>query len=157
MTHYREAVRALLAADATLTALATNGVWDFDRIVSQGYGTDGMTLNVLMTSTGAVILPTIYLAWTTETPIYPIKARARRAMLNVYFYDWDGYATIQQMRQRVYDLLHEQRVTFTEPANYYCRQIVAVGNIVYQKDAELGGACFEQARYELRLIDVTGV
>lgn len=158
MTHYREAVRLLLANDATLTALATNGVWDFDRVMSQGFGTDGITQNVLMGSTGMVILPTVYLNWTSETPIYPIKARAKRAMFEVYFYDWDGYATIRQMRQRVYDLLHEQRVSFDEPANYYCRQIVAAGDVTNQKDAELGGACFERTRFEARLIPlISGV
>lgn len=156
MTHYREAVRAKLAGDAPLAALATNGVWDFDRIVSQGFGTNGITLDVL-TNNAVLIQPTVYLNWTSETPIYPVKARAWRAMVEVYLYDWDGYVTIRQMRQRVYELLHEKRVSFNEPANYFCRQIVSVGDVTYQKDAELGGACFERSRYEMRLIDIAGV
>jgi hypothetical protein len=154
MTSLRQAIRAKLEANTALAALATGGIWDHDEIAAAGYGRDGLTVKVIATSgSNPVIKPSIYVKTGVGTPIYPIKAQGKNYAFDIFFYDQQDFEVIQQMRDLVYEALHEQRVTFTQPANWYCRQIVFAADVLNDwRDETLKGAATAMSRYRAYII-----
>ncbi len=149
MTTIRAAVRARLTGDATLVALATGGIHDEDSLNNE----NGLTPEALQTTNSPIIRPGIYIGWTTSDPfgVNDATLHAERAFLEVYYYQQVGYATITAMRDRVKVLLHQQRVTFDEPANQYCNAMIWAGDVLNQKDEEMAGASMERSRYEVHI------
>lgn len=98
--------KTLLEADATLLALATGGVWDWDE-------TGRMGINRTNTSTAFTdgkIKPCILLKLGSSVPFGDIaddenKIVGARDRLEVWAYQDNGYNTINAMLARVYTLL----------------------------------------------------
>ncbi len=154
MTSLGQAVRLKLEGDATLAALATGGIWDHDEIEAQDLGRDGLTLAVVTAGT-PVVKPCLYLNLSSNSPIYPVKARGKQWLLDVYGYDHQRYTTIRAMQDRAYTLLHQTRVDFNEPAGWYCREIVYAGQIINEwQDPSLGNACMSLTRYRIFVIEL---
>lgn len=133
------AVKTLLANDATLAALATNGVKDDDDV-----GREGLTESDLTGAT-PIIQPTIYINWETDIP-WNNAIVSRRIFFTVFFYDDSTYGTIESMVRQVYDLLHQQRVAID--GDDYVYAFLNVGDTLRFRDDRLGGAASAQSRYE---------
>lgn len=141
MTTLYAATHTLLTNDATLAALATGGVHDV-----QSLGRQELELADITAGT-PLVKPAVFLRWTTETEFVRV-INARRVYLDIYVYQDTGYLVTAQMRDRIFTLLHQQRVTFTEPAGDYLYAFVWAGDVVQQQDDTLGGASMERSRYE---------
>jgi hypothetical protein len=145
-TTLRAALRALLAADTALAALATNGVKDLDTL-----GRAGLELADLNGGTAA-IKPTVFIRWSTAAPYSDSVLNARSLFVELYFYADQGYTTIESMRARVFALLHQKRVSFDSPTNEHLCAFRWAGDVLQQVDDQLGGAAFERSRYEGHLV-----
>lgn len=105
--------KAILEADATLLALATGGIWDWDE-------TGRMGINRSNAATAAawangIIKPCLLLKLRTSVPFGGIADDAAqvvsaRDMLEVWGYQDSGYATIKSMLGRVYTLLQGKQL-----------------------------------------------
>lgn len=144
MTTLREAVKAVLVGDATLTALATGGVHDMDSV-----GHEGLTRKTLMVSGQVEIRPGIYIVWSSVVPFGKAQAtiRANRVFFEVYFYQDTGFDVCEQMRKRVKELLNYQTVTPNEPADEWCHQFIWAGDVVGVRDDRMS-ASMERSRYQ---------
>lgn len=99
--------KAVLEADATLVALATGGIWDFDE--TGRLGLSRTTTPDAYDSFG-IILPSMLLKQRSDTPDFVLaddntQYVSSKVMLEVWFYEDTGYSTIEAMRNRVYTLL----------------------------------------------------
>ncbi len=144
MTTLQAATRALLTGDTTLAALATGGIHDPESL-----GRQELELKDVTASGSPLVKPAVFLRWTTQDPMSATALRAVRGFVEAYFYQDTGYATIQQMRQRVWQLLDQQRVTVTEPSGVRHCAFVWAGDVIEQQDDSLGGASMERSRYEV--------
>jgi len=103
-------VRTVLAADSTLMALLTGGVYTWtttgklfisrdNTATSTAFDADG-TLKpcCVVKSRSAVPVPTL-----TD----PLPLQGERTVLELWFYQDDGYTTIESAKQRAFKLLHE--------------------------------------------------
>lgn len=149
MADLHAAVKALLATDATLLAISGfNGVLDDDNV-----GGEGLKESDLRGGT-ALYLPTVYLNWTTETPISRGPQMGFGAssgdqgvsvFLEVFFYDEANYSDIETMRLRTTKLLHQQRVSID---THYLYNFIWRGDVKRQFDDRLGGVRMERSRFE---------
>lgn len=103
--------KTLLEADATLLALATGGVWDFDETGRMGLG----RTNTTAAFTDGKIKPCVLLKLRSSVPFGEIADDAAqivsaRDMLEVWAYQDIGYATIKSMLDRVYTLLQGKQL-----------------------------------------------
>jgi len=144
MTTLREAVKAVLVADATLTALATGGVHDMDSV-----GHKGLTRETLMVSGQVAIRPGIYIVWSSVVPFGEAQAtiRANRVFFEIYFYQDTGFAVCSQARKRVKVLLNYKTVVPDAPADEWCHQIMWAGDVVGVRDDRMS-ASMERSRYQ---------
>ncbi len=105
-------VRSVLAADATLAAIATGGVYDWNSA-----GRDG----IVRTSTPAAfgsngrIKPFIMVTSSGGAPDGVLVDEAAQyvsyqAIIGVWMYQDTGYEVIESMRNRVYTLLHAKQI-----------------------------------------------
>ena len=144
------ATKAYLKADAALvTAVGSAAqIKDDDDV-----GPEGLKIEDLYGSTPRVS-NTIYLNWSTQTPISRGPQLAFGAssgeqgvsvFLEVYFYQNKGYAAIEAMRKRVTKLLHQQRVSIDTD---YLYNFIWRGDLLRQSDQALGGARMERTRFE---------
>jgi len=141
MTTKTAAITALLAADATLKALATGGVFDLNALDRQGLELEDITAGA------PLVQPAIAVRLSGETPYSGLAVSAAQITVELYFYQHAGYATCEAMRARCYALLHRQRVASTEPAGEWLFQLQWAGDITGQNDESLGGASMERSRY----------
>jgi len=145
VTTLRAAVLARLAGDATLAALATGGIYDAEAL-----GRPGLELADVTAGT-PVVQPCVFVRWTTEDPFGAAAINAVRTFAEIYVYQDTGYATCQALRERVWALLHQQRVAIDEPAGWRCAAIIWAGDVTESVDESLGGASMERSRYEVHL------
>lgn len=150
----QEALLALIADDEEIEEAATGGVWDHQAIEEAGFGREGLTLEVIQAKDEdenplPIVAPSIFILWSSETPLYRVKTRSRSVMVHIYFYDQQSYETITAMRDRVYTLLHEQRISFDE--DWYNREIRYAGGLLQFSDPKLNGTLAERVRYQLIL------
>jgi hypothetical protein len=146
MTTLRQATRALFTGDVTFMALATGGVHDVDSL-------GRMELELAdITSGSPIVLPSLFIRWTTEAPFSLRVLEARSIFFNLFFFDHSNYTVIEQLRHRAYQLLHQQRVTFDEPSGDYLYAFVWAGDVCQSSDESLQGARMERARYEGHLV-----
>lgn len=151
MTTFQQAVRAALVADVTLAAL-TSIILDDDNV-----GRDGLQrTQLLATETSPTISPAIFIKWRSELPFQLRVLKAEQLFFEVYFYQEQGYGVIEQMRRRVFALLHEQAIPFTEPSGNYCQQIYWRGSLTRLFDPEMQGVSMENSRYEAHITRPTG-
>jgi hypothetical protein len=105
------AAKTILEADATLLALATGGVYDYDETGRMGIN----RTNTTAAFSSGIIQPCILLKLRTSVPFGDIADDAAqkvgaRDMLEVWAYQDNGYSTIKSMLDRVYTLLQGKRV-----------------------------------------------
>lgn len=115
MTSAATAIYTVLAADATLLAAATGGVWDYDAI-----GRKGLNRTITPTAfTSAGIIKPCVLVKLRSRVVDPSLAddanqwSAARETVEVWLYQDTGYTTVETMRARVYALLHAKQIDGT--------------------------------------------
>lgn len=105
--------KTLLEADATLLALATGGIWDWDETGRMGINRSNSATSAAFTS--GIIKPCLLLKLRTSTPFGgiaddPGQIVTARDMLEVWAYQDNGYSTIKSMLARVFVLLQGKQV-----------------------------------------------
>lgn len=105
--------KTLLEADATLLALATGGIWDWDETGRMGINRSNSATSAAFTS--GIIKPCLLLKLRTSVPFGGIADDASRVvstreMLEVWAYQDNGYSTIKSMLSRVFVLLQGQQL-----------------------------------------------
>jgi len=103
--------KTILEADATLLALATGGIYDFDETGRMGIN----RTNTPTAFTNGIIKPCLLLKLRTSVPFGDIADDAARTtgardMLEIWGYEDSGYATIKSMLARVYTLLQGKQL-----------------------------------------------
>ena len=137
------AAKAILEADtATLVAAATGGIYDLDETGPQGIN---RTLTAAFDA-NEIIKPCILLKLRSSEPDpFLADEGARyvgvREMLEVWFYEDDGYSNIETMRNRVFSLLHAVQLSGT----FMC---LWAGDVRNQRDTELD-ANVERSTYQV--------
>jgi len=138
-----DTVKTILEADSTLTTAATGGIWTFDQ-------TGRMGLNRTSTpgafDSDGIIKPCVLLKRRSSMPDGAIADEsAQRAsyvtMLEAWFYADADFTAIETMRDRVYTLLHEKRLT----GPFYIRW---AGDLRDQRDDDLD-AFLERSTYQV--------
>jgi len=109
------AAKTILEADATLLATATGGIWDFDETKRLGLS---RTTTPTAFDSDLIIQPCVLLKLRSSTPDFILaddenQYVSAQEMLEAWFYESDGYANIETMRDRVYVLLHTVQLTGT--------------------------------------------
>jgi len=138
------AAKAILEADtATLVAAATGGIYDLDETGPQGIN---RTITPAAFDANGIIKPCILLKLRSSEPDpYLADEGARyvgvREMLEVWFYEDDGYSNIETMRNRVWALLHAVQLSGT----FMC---LWAGDVRNQRDTELD-ANVERSTYQV--------
>lgn len=105
--------KTLLEADATLLALATGGIWDWDETGRMGINRSNATTAAAFTS--GIIKPCLLLKLRSSVPFGeiaddPAQLVSARDMLEVWAYQDGGYSTIKSMLARVYTLLQGKQL-----------------------------------------------
>jgi len=137
------AAKALLEADATLLATATGGIWDYD---------EAGRLGINRTTAGAafddneVLKPCVLLKSRSSEPHPSLQDEGARysgvtEMLEVWFYEDDGYSNIETMRDRVWSLLHAVQLEGT----FMC---LWAGDVRQARDTDLD-ASVERSSYQV--------
>lgn len=122
--------KTLLEADATLLALATGGVWDWDETGRMGIN----RTNTPTAFTDGKIKPCLLLKLRSSVPFGDVaddaaQVTGARDMLEVWAYQDIGYATINAMLARVYTLLQGKPL-----GGFVCRW---AGDISPQRDTDM--------------------
>jgi len=136
------AAKAILEADATLLTTATGGVWDYDE-------TGRLGINRMLTSafdSNEIIKPCILLKSRSAEPDQSLVDEGARyqsttEMLEVWFYEDDGYSNIETMRDRVWTLLHAVQLSGT----FMC---LWAGDVRQARDTDLD-ASVERSLYQV--------
>ena len=139
------AAKALLEADATLLALATGGVWDWNETGRMGINRTNTA--AAFTSTG-IIKPCILLKLRSSVPFGDIaddsaQVISLREMLEIWLYADNTFTAIESMRARVFTLLHGKQLTGT----FVCRW---AQDVYAQRDVEMD-AFVERSDYAIIL------
>lgn len=105
--------KTLLEADATLLALATGGIWDWDETGRMGINRSSATTAAAFTN--GIIKPCLLLKLRTSVAFGDIaddveQVTGARDMLEVWAYQDQGYSTIKSMLARVYTLLQGKQL-----------------------------------------------
>lgn len=145
-TTLKQALKARLSGDATLAAIAMGGVHDPESL-----GRQELELKDITAINSPLIKPAVFIRWTTEDPFDVPAINAVRAFVEIYFFQDKGYASCQSMRERVWLLLHQQRVSFDAPAGWHLGVFIWAGDVLQMQDDSLGGASMERSRYEVHL------
>lgn len=106
------AAKNILEADATLLALATGGIWDFDETGRMGIGRTN-TPGAFDQAT-EIIKPCLLIKLRSSVPDYILADDSNqyvslRETLEVWFYADLSFSPIENMRSRVYVLLHAKQ------------------------------------------------
>lgn len=141
MASLQEALRALLAGDSALAAIAMGGVYDADTA-----GRDGLKLSDIQNA-DSTIKPAIFIRWTNTTPLGVYRAGTFEAFADVYFYEEIGYQNTQSMRNRAYQLLNRKKFSITQPTGWYVYGAIWTGDLTQQNDDSLAGASMERSSY----------
>lgn len=108
-------VKAVLEADATLSTLASGGIYDFTE--TGRLGINRTTVPGAFFSNG-IIKPTILVKQRSAVKDEILQDDATqyvtvREMIECWMYDDTGYAIIEVMRARIFTLLHAVQVSGT--------------------------------------------
>jgi len=138
----RTIVRTTLAADATLMALLTGGLKDWDTA-----GRTGLTLkNAVKEADGIRIKPVAVLTWSTESKSMSSygPTRGRQRFFQLWAYADSSYATIEQMLRRAEVVLDRKQVTADDARLCFIHYVDDGPDGVAD---ELGGALMRTSRY----------
>jgi hypothetical protein len=138
------AAKAILEADATLLAMATGGVWDYDETGRLGLSRE---LTPGAFDANGIIKPCVLVKSRSITPDYLLADDANqyvsaREMLECWLYEDTGYANIATMKSRLHILLHATQLNGT----FSCRW---AGDIQPPRDTDLD-ASVERVEFEIR-------
>lgn len=108
-------IKTLLEADATLLATATGGVWDFSETGRMGIN---RTNTPAAFDSAGIIKPCVLVRARAMNPDFILrdpsgKYNSARQVIECWLYEDSGYSNIATMKQRIYALLAESRVTGT--------------------------------------------
>lgn len=136
--------KTILEADATLLALATGGIYDWDETGRMGINRSNTATSAAFSS--GIIQPCILLRLSVSTPIGEIaddvaKVTGARDVIQVWAYQDSSFSTITSMLDRVYTLLQGQQL-----GGFVCRWLRKVQPPV--RDIELD-ANVEHDDYEV--------
>lgn len=106
-------IKTLLAADATLLATATGGVHSFDSVGRMGINRTNVPSAF---DSNGIIKPCVLVRLRNSNPDPALQDDtgqyvATRSIVETWLYQDSGYSTIETMHDRIYALLHAQRVT----------------------------------------------
>lgn len=113
MSSTLSSAKTILEADATLVALATGGIWDWDETGRMGINRTNSATSAAYTS--GIIKPCLLLKLRSSVPFGgiaddPAQLVSARDMLEVWAYSDNGYSTIKSMLDRVYTLLQGKQL-----------------------------------------------
>lgn len=106
-------IRTILAADATLLATATGGVWSFAQTGEKGIN---RTLTPTAFDSVGIIRPCILVSQRNANPDPSIQddtgqVMGVRQVCELYFFQDSSYSAIETMKSRCYTLLHAKRLS----------------------------------------------
>jgi hypothetical protein len=141
-------IKTLLAADTTLAATATGGIYMWSE--SNRLGISRETVPAAFDSTTGLIKPCVLVKGRGQRPDGGIADDTAQEVstvevVEVWFYEDTGYTNIETMRARVFGLLH---------GKYVSSHIVRwVGDPLAQmRDEVMGNVSIERSDYEVRSI-----
>lgn len=107
-----ELIKTLLAADSTLGAIATGGVYTITET-----GRTGLNRTKHPDAfVNGVMKPTVLIKERATTEYEGIadeaaKYKSVRCVIEIWLYENDGYTNINQMRDRIFTLLHQTNLS----------------------------------------------
>lgn len=141
MTTTLASAKAILQADATLLALATGNIYDFDETGRLGIN----RTNTESSFDNGIIKPCLLLKLASSVPFGEIaddsaKITGVREILEVWAYQDSGYSTIKSMLDRVYTLLQGTQLggfscRFAQKVQPPVRDIEMDANVEYDRYA----------------------
>lgn len=136
----RDAIKALLTANAGWNALVTGGTYLFDDLDPRL----GLTIQTAQYDSLGQLLPTVVLSFNASNPTQLWTSERRFFQLTCY--DHSGYDRIEQMHRAAKDLLHrKQAVSDDEGLNF----IVWAGGGAHYTEDHLKGAPAAFVRYAI--------
>jgi hypothetical protein len=126
MTAIRDTIKNFLAADTTLMATLTGGLYTATEISRQ--------LTPSAFDANDEVLPCALMVLEAEDPVGPYTTSSRLFVV-VYFYERAGYTAIDAARDRVFALLNMQRISGSG-----MWEMRHVGDVPDQRDAALNCA-----------------
>jgi hypothetical protein len=148
-----DAIKAVLAADATLISYLTGGFW---TVATAGrLGVSRINTPTAYDSTTGLMKPCMLLTDSSAAPDSGIaddslQTLSVRDVVRLWFYaDGDaGYATIRLARARAFALLHGKTVSTLYGLRW-------INELLDGHDPTLEHACFERDDYECRRLKTT--
>ena len=124
-------IKTILEADSTLLAIATGGIYDYDETGRLGISRSNANTAAAFDS-NEVLKPCVLLKLRSEIPDNVLVDDAAqyvsaRAIYEVWFYQDDGFDSIDAMTDRVFALLHAVQV----PGTF---QVHWIGNAMQVRD-----------------------
>jgi hypothetical protein len=142
MADVRDTLRAALAADVTLAALLTGGIYDANVM-----NADGLPVATAYDANG-ILKPSLVVRWRGGVPGSILEFTETRTC-ELYFYSQQGYSVISQAQARCKVLLHRKQLpSVTGTGLNYFEWVNDLGE--YQAD-ELHGAAADMSRYSVSL------
>jgi hypothetical protein len=141
----RGEIKTILEADGALLATATGGIWDWDETGRLGISRE--TTPDAYTSAG-VIQPCLLVKSRGRLPDgqahdTSLQTASTREIVEIWFYQDEGYDSIDTMKARVFALLQDRQV----PGTFRCRW---AGNPVQeQRDPAMGNISVEREDYQV--------
>jgi hypothetical protein len=141
----RTVIKALLEADATLLAIATGGVYDYDEVGRLGLGRD---VAPTAYGTNGIIKPCVVVKGRGPRPTGAVQddvlqVSSTSEVVEIWLYQDEGYTTIKTMEDRIYTLLHGKQVS----GAFVCRW--AGTALADQRDDTLGNVSVEREDYQV--------
>lgn len=148
-----DTIKAALAADTTLMAYLTGGIWT--PATAGRLGISRINTPSAYDSTTGLMKPCLLIKADAGAPDNGVMDDSTahlsvRDVVRLWFYaDGDaGYATIRNARARAYALLHGKALTGLYGLRWF-------GEVLEGHDPTLENACFERDDYECRRIKAT--
>src|SRR5688572_20943251 len=112
MATFTGAIETILEANSTLVTMATGGIHQLEDL-----GKLGLNRSLHPGSfTNGMVKPTIVVRQRSNTPTYDVvdegnQIISARAVVEIWYYEQLGYNIINAMRDLVYPLLHDKKVS----------------------------------------------
>lgn len=140
MPTIQAALRQTLEAHSPLTALLTGGIFDAAELGRQGLRPDTPNLY-----DGQVLKPCAVIRWRGAAEFRPHYAAEKR-FFEIYFYEDDGHATIEDALRLTKKLLHRAQLEADNGGLWWVNWVSDSGEFTA---SEMGGASAIFSRYEV--------
>ena len=111
MATQRQTLLTFLEADSALTTLLTGGIFDASEL-----DLEGLSPSDLPTDAVGRVQPLLLIRWRGEGE-KEVIGRTERRTVELYLYDFAGYATIEAAKRRIKTLLDNQKIGSADDAN----------------------------------------